>query len=225
MLSTSPTSVGTSDPSHPTSWLQCAYQPIWTYEGGLVRYEALLRPNGGSPSAVLAHYRAGWARTALTLAVLERVLADQQVLDAPVALNLDASDVEVVAELIALWSTTGRLGPHILALEVTEHARPTVEGFAALRWLSDLGYAIAFDDVGSGVWTAEDLARVPNAEVKLVPSLWSDPVRVVEWSACLEDRVIVAEGVEDLDELPGWVDAWQGYAGGAPAPPSCWVEQ
>jgi hypothetical protein len=194
----------------------CHFQPIWCRDGRLLRFEALRRP---VPSRS-ERRRSPEARVQALAELIDQAHTAAWALGVPVAVNVDAWDVEMAATLLAGW----RDAVEVLAVEVTEHARPDRSGLRAVGQLVDWGFRVALDDVGEGYWVPSDLDELGGVEVKVAPALWRNPRRLDGWASRLAGRFTVVEQVEVLGTQPSWADAWQGYAGGWPAPLGDWVE-
>ncbi len=130
----------------------------------------------------------------------------------------------------AAFAQHGRL--HGVVIELTEHSR-TADGEIG-RWLPALrerGATIAIDDVGSGYSGLQRIAALRPEFVKvdrsLITGLHADPSRreLVESLGDLATRIdawVVAEGIEELEELEALLDLrvplGQGYALARPEP-------
>lgn len=191
-------------------------QPIWRRDGSLLRFEALRRPVPSSSE----RRRSSEARVSTLQSLIEGASSAAVALRCKVAVNVDVWDVVLAASLL----DANRYLVDTVALEVTEHARPGMVERQAVEQLLDWGFSVALDDVGAGYWVPSDLDEMVGAEVKVSPALWENPRRLAVWQPHLAGRFVVVEQVEMLGAQPSWADAWQGYAGGWPAPLEDWLE-
>jgi EAL domain-containing protein (putative c-di-GMP-specific phosphodiesterase class I) len=110
------------------------------------------------------------------------------------------------------------LSPRSLVLEVTEHA--AVKDFAALRRVLEdiraLGFRLAMDDVGAGYSGLQTIAEIRPDYIKvdmtLVRDMHLDPFKreLITTIRRFTDNtgiVLVAEGVENVDELQSLAEA------------------
>lgn len=134
--------------------------------------------------------------------------------DFTVAVNLSARllDDSGTVDRIGIALAKHRLPAANLTIEVTESAsiasNPVALG--TLQKIRDLGAGLSIDDYGTGFSTLDYLKKVPATEIKidrsfigLITSNPSDRLMVnstIELAHSL-DRLIVAEGVEDLETL------------------------
>jgi EAL domain-containing protein (putative c-di-GMP-specific phosphodiesterase class I) len=214
--------------------IRCRYQPVYSLSTGrLVAVEALARfPDGpGRPPDV-------WFREAhavglgvpLELAALTAAFTGAEQLPPRVALSVNVSPAVLVRpELAALIAAyPGRT----VVVEVTEHAavddyQQLAECVATLR---QHGARLAVDDAGAGFASMRHIVRlVPDViklDMTLTRDIHLDPVRrslaasLVSFAEQI-GSVLVAEGVEQAEELRTWQElgahAAQGYLLGRPA--------
>ena len=215
------------------------YQPKMEIATGRVRgVEALVRwrhPERGivPPGEFLPVVERTELIRPLTMAVIEQAL-DQAViwrdrgLDLCVAVNLSARVLEDTGIVAALGRELAvrDLDPSSIEVELTESAMASDSGALAdvLGRLDDLGVPIAIDDFGTGFASVSYVAGLP-VDVLKIDREFVDDVRtnprheaVVQFTASLGrafGMTVVAEGVEDLADLPVLarlgVDQIQGY--------------
>ncbi len=195
-------------------------------------WEALARfANGHNQpvdSILLAAHRAGYG-VALEAACVRAALARRDDMPAGVAIAINVSPDALHHPVITEIWPQDMAG---LIIEVTEHwaSRPAalVDQFTRLR---RRGAALAVDDVGTGYAGLLRLAGLRPDFVKVDRSVVSGvrgndaQVAVLEALVTLSHRMgaaVIAEGVEDLDEIAPLgdfdVDFVQGYAIGRPRP-------
>jgi diguanylate cyclase (GGDEF)-like protein len=215
------------------------YQPKVDLQTGYCKgVEALVRwrhPQRGvlGPDAFLDLAEKSGQMRKLTLAVLDRALADQagwhaQGLPLELAVNLSPSnlrDPRLVKDLQRMLLTHG-LDASTLVLEITENVLIVDEAQAAetVAALGELGVALAIDDFGTGHSSLTRLRDLPLAELKIDRSFVTrmeevrDDEKIVRSTIQLAHSLglaVVAEGAETpnvirrLTELG--CDMGQGY--------------
>ena len=205
------------------------FQPIWTIAGECLGYEALSRfPNGCPPDAVWALAQEQGVAAALDTVALAVAVDAAQELPGHLFLNISAIHLAKPAALIRFGA------PERIVWEVTETGLISADGLQGIRWLKTQGYRVAMDDAGSGYSTERRLRALRPHVVKLdhhVVHGWkagrTDSLQ--RWVAAAQEihALVLAEGVEDADWVPGLeahgVHAVQGYAWGKPAPADQWL--
>ena len=117
------------------------------------------------------------------------------------------------------------LRPEQVVLELTEHA--AVTDFAALREMleryREIGFRLALDDVGSGYAGLHAIAEIGpdylKVDMALVRNMHEHPIKreLIETIRRFTERtnsILVAEGVERLEELESLAKAGVRYAQG-----------
>ncbi len=228
--------------------LWTAYQPVVDIESGeMVAVEALLRwkhPAHGtiSPAEFIPLAEESDLINLIGKHVLRtttREIAkrrEQLGIDLNLKVNLSArqlDDPHLVPTVQDALKTTG-LPPHALTLEVTESALMRDQAAAAevLTSLRDLGVSLAIDDFGTGYSSLAQLQRLPLDTLKIDRTFVTgiaesrDATAIVKSIIAMAhavDLIVVAEGVEDEDQLTVLrelnCDQAQGFHLGRPAPP------
>ncbi|OXM52573.1 sensor domain-containing protein [Amycolatopsis alba] len=228
--------------------LWSAYQPVVDIESGeMVAVEALLRwkhPAHGTISPAefiplaeesdLINLIGKYVLRTTTREIAKR--REQLGIDLNLKVNLSArqlDDPQLVAGVQDALQTTG-LPPHALTLEVTESALMRDQAAAAevLTSLRDLGVSLAIDDFGTGYSSLAQLQRLPLDTLKIDRTFVTgiaesrDAAAIVKSIIAMAhavDLIVVAEGVEDEDQLTVLrelrCDQAQGFHLGRPAPP------
>lgn len=166
-------------------------------------------------------------------------------IDAGLAINMSASDVEDISLADRLWSRCIGSGVEHqrITIEITEtaameHPETALDVLTRLRLR---GFSLSLDDFGTGYSSLVQLQRLPFAELKIDRSLISDCtaseqtriiVRTIIGLGHNLGLTVVAEGVEDretLELLRGWsCDLVQGYFLARPLAPEAaerwWLE-
>lgn len=149
-------------------------------------------------------------------------------IEAKLAINMSASDVEDVSLADRLWSRC--IGSGVdhqrITIEITEsaameHPETALDVLTRLRLR---GFSLSLDDFGTGYSSLVQLQRLPFAELKIDRSLISDCLASEQTRIIVKAIIdlghnlgltVVAEGVEDqetLNLLRGWsCDLIQGY--------------
>lgn len=222
-----------------------AYQPQMDLRTGEIRgAEALARwthPDKGpiSPSEFIAAAEQHDRIEPLTFFVLEQAIKTAATINREhglfdVAVNLSARllpDRSLPKRVKNLLQTHG-LPAQRLTLELTETAAMANGGadVESLNRLRDLGIRISIDDYGTGLSTLDYMKKIPANEIKIDQSFIkamrdnrSDLLMVQSTISLAHSlgRVVVAEGVEDQDELDLLrsmnCEFVQGYAVGRPS--------
>lgn len=235
-----PTALGTSSVAtllqEPSAGLTSVFQPIVSLEDGQVRgYEALSRVVGSNigPDRWLAAAEQEGCRHELELAMLDTAVATYTAAEwsarRPLFLNIGP-------DLLAtspLWQRRDRLPPGVV-LELSERlvlSDSSLLAGAVRRW-AEAGIDLAIDDLGAGYANLRAVLELQPRFVKLDRTLVRDLDRRPAHRALVgalvtfaDDigTVIVAEGVERLDELRVLADLGvplaQGYALARPGSP------
>ncbi len=149
-------------------------------------------------------------------------------IEARLAINMSASDVEDISLADRLWSRCIGSGVEHqrITIEITEsaameHPETALDVLTRLRLR---GFSLSLDDFGTGYSSLVQLQRLPFAELKIDRSLISDCLASEHTRIIVKAIIdlghnlgltVVAEGVEDqetLDLLRGWsCDLVQGY--------------
>jgi len=210
------------------------FQPIYSLETGqLIAVEALARFDvvGPSPDRWFAAAQIAGLQVDLELTAARAALdTARDALPPDVAVSINVSPVTVVDDRFLSLVMEADDG---LVIEVTEH--DVVDDYVSLRdalgQLRAAGCRIAIDDAGAGFSSLRHIVRLEPDVIKLDMSLTrdidADPVRRA-LARCLidfaeqTDTVLIAEGVERLDELTALQElgahAVQGYLLGRPEP-------
>jgi EAL domain-containing protein (putative c-di-GMP-specific phosphodiesterase class I)/CheY-like chemotaxis protein len=222
--------------------MKIVFQPVVEWrDHRIYAYEALLRshePSLPNPEVLFeAAERAGRlpeisrAVRAATVEAAERSDAEYTFM------NIHPRDL-LDDELYNRRTPLGRVASRV-ALEITERARlDEVRDLGArIQSLRAMGFKIAVDDLGAGYSGLTSFARLEPEIVKIDMSLVRDIERepmqlklVTALAALCRDtnRLVVAEGVETLDERDALVtcgcDLFQGYLFARPGPPFPAVE-
>lgn len=220
----------------PTGRMRMVFQPIMALDGAVAGVEALARftgPPSRSPDQWFAEASEVGLGVELELLAVRMAVTQMAVLpDGYVAVNLSPTSVLSV-ELRDLVTDPSFPATRVV-VELTEHVEIT--GYDALREviaeLRAVGIRLAVDDAGSGFASLKHILELRPDFIKLdrsmVTGISSDPARralaaaVADFAKSIGARV-VAEGVEELEELQavrvagiGWA---QGYLFGQPSPP------
>jgi EAL domain-containing protein (putative c-di-GMP-specific phosphodiesterase class I)/ActR/RegA family two-component response regulator len=222
--------------------MRIVFQPVVEWRDHKVfAYEALLRshePSLPNPEVLFeAAERAGRlaevsrAVRAATVEAAERSDAQYTFMNIH---PRDLLDDELYDRRTPLGQVAGRI-----ALEITERARlDEVRDLSArIQSLRAMGFKIAVDDLGAGYSGLTSFARLEPEIVKIDMSLVRDIERepmqsklVASLASLCKDtgRLVVAEGVETLDERDALIacgcDLLQGYLFARPGPPFPAVE-
>jgi diguanylate cyclase (GGDEF)-like protein len=224
------------------------YQPIFRLsDWGLAGAEALIRWNEPTRGMVSpAEFIPIAEETGHIIAIGKWVInqackhakhgAAQADADFRVAVNISANQfaddglVDTVAEALSLHG----VNPQSLELELTETAlvRNLENSAATIRALRDLGVRVALDDFGTGYSSFSYLANLPINTLKVdksfLPDVHSNHGRFAVLKAIVDlahklGISVVAEGIEDAEQLKATVDAGcdevQGFLLGKPASP------
>jgi PAS domain S-box-containing protein len=220
----------------PAGRLRMVFQPIIAMDGSMAGVEALARftgPPNRTPDKWFAEASEVGLGVELELTAVR--LAVEQLSELPdgyLAVNLSPTSF-LSNELLALVSDPSFPATRVV-VELTEHVEITRYGDLrdAIAQLRALGIRLAVDDAGSGFASLKHILELRPDVIKLdramVTGIAADPARralaaaVADFAASIGARV-VAEGVEDIDELQavrvagiGWA---QGYLFGQPGPP------
>ena len=221
------------------------YQPILALDGRRIAgHEALVRwrhPDRGQllPTEFLPVAEASGVMPEVFRLTLGRALADfseQRWLDQGfVCVNVSASQLECPRFLTDLRSGLADSGVPgdrlILEIVETELMDGLILATARLEAVRRLGVRVALDDFGTGHSSLEHLVRLPADIIKIPRSLTTDTARDPRVAALLDavssmadelDLIVVAEGVEEEDQLRTLTDIGipyaQGFLLGRPAP-------
>ncbi len=221
------------------------YQPILALDGRRIAgHEALVRwrhPHRGQllPAEFLPVAEASGVMPEVFRLTLGRALADfseQRSLEHGfVCVNVSASQLECPRFLTDLKSALAESGvPEdrlILEIVETELMDGLILATTRLEAVRGLGVRVAIDDFGTGHSSLEHLVRLPADIIKIPRSLTTDTARdrrVVALLAAVRsmadelDLMVVAEGVEEEDQLQSLTDIGipyaQGFLLGRPAP-------
>ena len=199
--------------------LDVAFQPIVDLtRGAWTGVEALSRfRDGRSPDVWFAEAEAVGLGPELELLALESALTARRELPRHISVSINASPA-----LIVTPAFTSTVSGHVLAsgglvIEVTEHAQVTDYEAVndALRPLRDRGLRVAVDDTGAGYASFSHVLRLRPDVIKIDRSLLTrvhldaarrSLVTAIVLLALELDATVVAEGVEDVDELRAVVD-------------------
>lgn len=221
------------------------YQPILALDGRRIAgHEALVRwrhPDRGQllPTEFLPVAEACGVMPEVFRLTLGRALTDfseQRWLDQGfVCVNVSGSQLECPRFLTDLKSALAGSGvPEdrlILEIVETELMDGLLLATARLEAVRRLGVRVAIDDFGTGHSSLEHLVRLPADIIKIPRSLTTDTARDPRVIALLDavrsmarklDLMVVAEGVEEEDQLQTLTDIGipygQGFLLGRPAP-------
>ncbi len=221
------------------------YQPILALDGRRIAgHEALVRwrhPHRGQllPAEFLPVAEASGVMPEVFRLTLGRALADfseQRWLEHGfVCVNVSASQLECPRFLTDLKSALAESGvPEdrlILEIVETELMDGLILATTRLEAVRGLGVRVAIDDFGTGHSSLEHLVRLPADIIKIPRSLTTDTARDRRVVALLDavrsmadelDLMVVAEGVEEEDQLQSLTDIGipygQGFLLGRPAP-------
>ncbi|MCU1381259.1 MAG: hypothetical protein JWN29_4242 [Acidimicrobiales bacterium] len=222
--------------SQPEGRLRMVFQPIVAMDGSVAGVEALARftgPPNRAPDQWFAEASEVGLGVELELTAV-RLAVEQlpQLPDGYLAVNLSPTSF-LSAELLALVSAPTFPATRVV-VELTEHVEITryQDLRDAIARLRAVGIRLAVDDAGSGFASLKHILELRPDVIKLdramVTGIAADPARralaaaVADFAANIGARV-VAEGVEEIEELQavrvagiGWA---QGYLFGQPGPP------
>ena len=209
------------------------YQPIYALsDGRLHAFEALTRFDAGPQRTPDVWFRSAASvgrGVDLELAAIELALVGSASLPVTVALAVNASP-----ETLADPRLAAVLGAHpgrVIAIEITEHA--AVADYQTLAdvvgGLRGLGALLSVDDAGAGFASLRHIVHLAPETIKIDLSLTqgvdSSPLKRALAGALVDfasttGAYIVAEGVEDPEDLVTWANlgatAVQGYLTGRP---------
>jgi EAL domain-containing protein (putative c-di-GMP-specific phosphodiesterase class I)/ActR/RegA family two-component response regulator len=217
--------------------MRIVFQPVVEWRDHRVfAYEALLRSH--EPTLPTPELLFEAAERAGRLAEISRIVRSATVEAAEHSdaeytfVNIHPRDL-LDDELYDRHTPLGRVASRV-ALEITERARlDEVRDLGPrIQSLRELGFKIAVDDLGAGYSGLTSFARLEPEIVKIDMSLVRDIERepmqsklVSSLAALCKDtnRLVVAEGVETLDERDALIacgcDLLQGYLFARPGPP------
>lgn len=210
------------------------YQPIYgLVDGKLVAAEALTRFDSEPPvppSQWFAKAAQLGLGTELEIAAIEKGVASAGRLPAHVWVTVNASATTLGQPQL---KSIVRNSPRTVLLELTE-LEPVLDYqqlFGAVTALRESGAKIAIDNVGASLTSLKHVARMAPDVVKIDGTLTNDARGdEVRWSltkrllryAHSSGAMIVAEGIEDPEDLETWRElgafAAQGYLLGRPGP-------
>lgn len=226
--------------------LSVVYQPKVKGDGRLIGMEALLRWNSPiigfvSPAVFIPIAEKSGLITQVTQWLISHVC--HQITEwqkaglnvVPVAINISGPDLDqdFFHEHLVNTLVEHRIQPSLLELELTESARSldSSKALATVRYLSNWGFCITLDDFGIGYSGLLKLLSYPVKRVKIdrqfIKQIHNDErkAKVVEaiFAMCKVFNIsILAEGVEDLDEVDKLIflgcSAFQGYVFSKPLP-------
>lgn len=206
---------------------------------GLMRWHSpargLVSPDVFVPLITAHHLNAAFADYLFDCSMVTLESWRRAGIDASLAINMSASDVEDLGLADRLWKRCFGMGIDYgkLIIEVTETAamRHPEQALDVLTRLRLRGFSLSLDDFGTGYSSLVQLQRLPFAELKIDRSLISDCVASEHTRIIVKAIVdlghnlgltVVAEGVEDeatlalLHELA--CDLAQGYLFARPLP-------
>ncbi|TSJ61324.1 EAL domain-containing response regulator [Starkeya sp. 3C] len=213
------------------------YAPIG-FEG-LMRWHSpsrgLVMPDDFIPQIAASGLSLAFSDHLFNLALETLKSWDETGIDASLAINLAASDVEDISLADRLWKrcTKAGVGHHRIMIEITETAAMQYPARAldVLTRLRLRGFLLSLDDFGTGYSSLVQLQRLPFAELKIDRSLISDCTSSEHTRIIVKAIIdlghnlglsVVAEGVEDertLSLLQDWsCDLVQGYLFARPLP-------
>ena len=215
--------------------IRAVYQPVFELpQNEVVGYEALARFPGSQDYPVSQWFtdaaEAGLA-VSLELAAIRRALGALVRLPADKWLAINASPQTLCSPQLSALLESYEIGR--VVLELTEHARIADYDRLAARLapLRQAGARVAIDDVGAGYASFQHVLQLKPDIIKLDKALTcglqSDPVKQALVRALVAfarevDALIIAEGVETVDELNALsaqgVTCLQGYLLARPAP-------
>ncbi|OYU42602.1 MAG: hypothetical protein CFE44_23075, partial [Burkholderiales bacterium PBB4] len=199
-----------------------AYQPkIDLASGRIVGAETLIRwrPDGRefvNPQDLVLAAEAGDRINELTLVVLETALVDgkQAIALDPrfkLAVNMSAKSLSDTHLLFDIMTMLGRYDfpPENLTLELTETAKLEDDRIAPqVAALKARGIGLSIDDFGTGQSNLEYIEKLPSSELKIDKRFVQHMATSEESRAVVRatieiahslGKIVVAEGVEDLD--------------------------
>jgi EAL domain-containing protein (putative c-di-GMP-specific phosphodiesterase class I) len=217
--------------------LRIVFQPVVEWrDHRIYAYEALLRSNEPSlpnPEVLFEAAERAGRLCEVSRAIRAATVESVEHSDAPYTfLNIHPRDL-LDDELYSRKTPLGLVADRV-TLEITERARLDEVGDLTNRIhaLRGLGFKIAIDDLGAGYSGLTSFARLQPEVVKidmsLVRNISREPMqsKLVASLASLckdTDRLVVAEGVETLDERDALIacgcDLLQGYLFARPGPP------
>ncbi len=207
---------------------------------GLVRWQSptrgLVMPDRFIPLLATAGVSRQFSEHIFDLALATLKRWKEAGVEARLAINMSASDVEDVSLADRLWSRC--IGSGVdhqrITIEITEsaameHPETALDVLTRLRLR---GFSLSLDDFGTGYSSLVQLQRLPFGELKIDRSLISDCTSSQQTGIIVKAIIdlghnlglsVVAEGVEDsetLDLLRTWsCDLVQGYFLARPLPP------
>ena len=204
--------------------LSIAFQPVVDLTTRRVTgYEALSRFRSGTPDVWFTRAREAGLGVALELAAAREAVRRLPELpsSAYLAVNLSAATLcsDQAASALRRWPV------HRLVLEITEQTEVTtyVELLARIAQVRRLGGRVAVDDAGSGYAGLQRvLALAPDVlklDLALVRGIATDPARqalasAMRWFAARTGAALVAEGIENADDLETLCSLGIGYGQG-----------
>lgn len=217
--------------------MKIVFQPVVEWRDHRVfAYEALLRshePSLPNPEVLFEAAERAGRLAEVSRAVRAATVEAAERSDAQYTfMNIHPRDL-LDDELYDRHSALGRVAERV-ALEITERARlDEVRDLSArITALRSMGFKIAVDDLGAGYSGLTSFARLEPEIVKIDMSLVRDIERepmqsklVASLASLCRDtgRLVVAEGVETLDERDALIacgcDLLQGYLFARPGPP------
>ncbi|MFW5933831.1 MAG: EAL domain-containing protein [Actinomycetota bacterium] len=218
------------------------YQPIYALDDGrLLAVEALTRFDGEpqrTPDVWFDEAAHAGLGSALDLAAAEAALAGVASLPTHVTVHLNVLPATLHEPGLLQLVTSYRR--HRLVLEVTEH--DIIDDYPAIASVRDElaahNVTLAVDDVGAGFASLRHIVRlgpdVLKLDISLTQNVQHDPIRhalaeALVGFASSSGLQLIAEGVEQPDELQAWrrlgADAAQGFLlappGDLPVPATC----
>ncbi|MFT0531667.1 GGDEF domain-containing protein [Castellaniella hirudinis] len=215
------------DPARDAAWIQsypldAVFQPIvWLREGSILGHEGLIRGVPGTPwhapDALFAQARRQGMGIALEHRCCRTVVQQFAALNLPGRLFINISPAALLAapaaglDFPALLAQNG-LDVHRLVIEITEQALAHEAGTLSplIDQLQAAGVHFAIDDLGVG---GSNLTRWLNLRPKYIKTdksfvtgiqddiLRQQILRSVSDIAAVAGAIVVAEGIESLDEL------------------------
>ena len=206
---------------------------------GLMRWDSptrgLVPPDVFIPLITAGHLNGEFADYLFDCAMVTLEGWRQAGIDASLAINMSASDVEDLGLADRLWKRCFGMGVDYgkVIIEVTESAamRHPEQALDVLTRLRLRGFSLSLDDFGTGYSSLVQLQRLPFGELKIDRSLISDCIASEHTRIIVKAIIdlghnlgltVVAEGVEDqatltlLHELN--CDLAQGYFFARPLP-------
>lgn len=211
--------------------LQAVFQPIvWLREGSALGYEGLIRGPQDAvwhfPDVLFSHARAQGLGVALEHRAARTVIQQFAGLNLPGRLFLNMSPQALLAGSSESFDLVGELhalglDTHRVVVEVTEQKLGTsgADLAAAVSYLQAQGIQFAIDDLGAGYSNLGRWVTLRPKYIKVDKSfvagvqddlLRQQILRSVSDIAAVAGAIVVAEGIESLDDLAAVCD--QGIA-------------